>query len=107
MVNNRNPLDPDTDLRGGDEGDRGNAQAEQNLAIAIRQARSMVGPKPTGLCAYCEEPVAEGARFCEVDVLERLEYSCIRSWEALQNRTRPRRVEEAIIWTPDEPEEEL
>lgn len=106
MTSNRTPLDLDADLRTGDEADRGNAQAEQNLAIAIRQARS-APLRHTGRCLYCEEPVDPPARFCEVDVLAPIEHSCIREWDALQKKTRPHRAESAITWTPDEPETEI
>lgn len=106
MTSNRFALVPDESLREGDEGDRANCQAAHNLAIAIRQARS-APLRHTGRCLYCGESVDPPARFCEVDVLEPIEHSCIREWDVLQKKTRPHRAESAITWTPDEPETEV
>ena len=100
MTSLRTPLDPDADLRSGDLADRGAAQTDQNLALALRQARSAPVMLHTGSCLYCEEPVPAPLRFCEPDVLVPIEHSCIREWETLQ-RKRARRPEEiAITWVP-------
>jgi len=104
---NRSPLDPDTDLRSGDEADRGSAQTAQNLALALRQARNAPVIRFTGACLYCGEAVPPPLRFCEPDVLESMALSCIRSWEALQRKTRPRLSDDAVSWMPealDDPE---
>ena len=101
MTSNRQPLDLTSDLRGGDEGDRANAQAEHDLAIAIRQARAHPTLRARGRCHYCEEKVEGDARFCAVDPKEPIEYSCIRAWdEEHQKNRRPARTDDPFLWAP-------
>lgn len=54
-----------------DEADLGNYQAEAMLSAYIEKVRreSTVGPKPTGLCLNCDEPV-EDRMFCSADCRE-------------------------------------
>lgn len=99
---NRTPLTPEENLRSGDEGDRSSVQTEQNLQIALRQSRSTPTLAAKGTCHWCDEPVAEGLRFCLPVPGEPIEWSCIRAFEG-REKARPRLI---TVAGPDEPDAE-
>lgn len=58
--------------------------AERDLAIAAaRQWQS--GPKATGRCLWCDEPAAEGLRWCPATNPGE---SCMAEWEYAESRRR-------------------
>ena len=94
----------DEDLRGGDEADRANAQAEQNLAIAIRRAHTGL-LRATGYCLWCDEVLPRGMRFCEPDVLDPIEWACAREYdknEKTLSRIKPGTGPEKLLEDPIE-----
>lgn len=50
-----------------DDADRAQALQEAELDAAVRRRRHEVVLPETGLCAWCEEPIEPGARFCDRD----------------------------------------
>lgn len=42
-------------------------QIDTARAIAAARARSSTDPKPCGLCHNCDEPLGDGAAFCDAD----------------------------------------
>lgn len=57
-----------------DEADRASQQEEANLADALRRSTKPAGPKPTGYCLFCDEPLCERLRWCPgMDCRERYE----------------------------------
>lgn len=57
-----------------DEIDIANDRAAMDLERALAAARGIPGPEATGCCLWCEEPVAEGRRWCNA--------ACRDDWEA-------------------------
>jgi len=55
-----------------DQLDLASALEERNrhTAVAVRKPE---GPKPTGECLWCGEPVEDGRRWCN--------FSCLSCWE--------------------------
>jgi len=51
----------------GDIGDQAAAIQERDNEIALREFRKPVGPVATGFCLHCEEPLADGRRWCNAD----------------------------------------
>lgn len=43
------------------------AEAEACFARSAETTKRPEGPKPCGYCYNCEEPVAEGMRWCDTD----------------------------------------
>ena len=60
-----------------DVADRASDEEERSLAEALR-TRQPSGPAPTGRCLYCDELVADGARWCGP--------GCRDEWQGLQRR---------------------
>jgi hypothetical protein len=56
-----------------DEADRADRLIEAALQNALAAARRNRGPEATGYCLWCEEPVAEGRRWCGPE--------CREEWE--------------------------
>lgn len=50
-----------------DEVDITNEREELNIANAIRASRQASGPKPIGLCLWCDESVGPGERWCCIE----------------------------------------
>lgn len=55
--------------------DKANDQADLIRAIEA-SARAQEGPRPTGLCLNCGEPLTPGGRRCDID--------CRDDWERRQ-----------------------
>jgi hypothetical protein len=47
-----------------DDADRADEIIAQTVADALESARRNVGPLATGRCLWCDDPVAEGRRWC-------------------------------------------
>lgn len=47
-----------------DFADLGSAREQQDLALSLKQ-RKPEGPQATGFCLNCDEPLADGARWCD------------------------------------------
>lgn len=62
-----------------DEADRAGQEVEYYRAEALRKLRP-AGPVANGRCHYCDEPVPDGMRWCDID--------CREAWEALTRRRR-------------------
>lgn len=62
-----------------DDADRADQEVEYYRADALRK-RLPEGPAANGRCHYCDEPVPDGTRWCDVD--------CRDAWEALARRRR-------------------
>lgn len=62
-----------------DEVDRADQEVEYYRADALRRRRPE-GPVANGRCHYCDEPVTDGMRWCDVD--------CRDAWEKLMHRRR-------------------
>jgi hypothetical protein len=60
-----------------DEVDRADQEVEHALARALSKRRPE-GPAANGYCHYCDEPVADWMRWCDID--------CREAWEALMRR---------------------
>lgn len=56
--------------------DYASEREEQHRAWAMKH-RKHAGPRPTGFCHYCEDPVGQGAQFCPGG-------DCRRDWETEQ-----------------------
>jgi len=91
-------LTPEDDLRSGDEADKANVQAEQNLQIALRRARSQPTLAAIGRCHWCDEPVDPGLRFCVPDAIDPLDWACAREYE----RNRKALARNLTVPEPDE-----
>lgn len=61
-----------------DEADLTAEREQYNYELSLKKSRKPEGPKPTGFCLFCEEPLPDGARWCDVD--------CARDYERLQRR---------------------
>ncbi len=55
-----------------DDIDRAQNEIERALGEAMRLRRP-TGPAANGFCHYCEEPIGDGARWCNVE--------CREGWE--------------------------
>ena len=62
-----------------DDADRADQEVERTMNEALRK-RLPDGPVANGRCHYCDEPVPDGMRWCDVD--------CRDAWEALARRRR-------------------
>lgn len=60
-----------------DDIDRASQEVERSLAEAMRKRRP-AGPVANGRCHYCDEPVGDGQRWCDID--------CREGWETLTRR---------------------
>jgi hypothetical protein len=56
-----------------DDADRADSLIESTLQDALAAARMTMGPEATGYCLWCEEPLAEGRRWCCIE--------CREEWE--------------------------
>lgn len=50
-----------------DDADLTQERQEREHDALMRASRKPAGPQPTGRCLWCDEPVAEGVRWCCVD----------------------------------------
>lgn len=50
-----------------DEIDRAQTHIEMMAEENIRASKKPEGPRPTGYCLHCDEPVAEGHRWCDTE----------------------------------------
>ena len=57
---------------------------DRDLAIAAA-SRGASGPKATGRCLWCDEPVVEGLRWCPATNPGE---SCMAEWEYAESRRR-------------------
>lgn len=42
-------------------------RAEREQALLMRATRRPDGPRPSGFCHYCAEPVAAALRYCSIE----------------------------------------
>jgi hypothetical protein len=56
-----------------DEVDLAQIQVEGALK-ALLKARKPEGPEATGECLYCQEPLAEGRRWCDAECRDAWQY---------------------------------
>lgn len=64
-----------------DEADRADEERESSLQLALSKALRAADkvPRSSGKCLWCEEPVAQGRRWCNSECREDWERSCRRS----------------------------
>lgn len=63
-----------------DDVDRTQARAEIEATYLAAASRKPAGPPPNGRCLYCNEPLADGRRWCDAD--------CRDEWQADDMRRR-------------------
>ncbi len=49
-------------------------EMDREIALAVRKPE---GPRPTGYCLYCEEPVEDGRRWC-------VGVECRNAWDRIR-----------------------
>ncbi|MEN9315468.1 MAG: hypothetical protein RIS35_1861 [Pseudomonadota bacterium] len=50
-----------------DDADITSDRSEREQDMLMRATRKPAGPRPTGFCHFCSEPVAAALRFCSVE----------------------------------------
>lgn len=55
-------------------------RAEHDAPYILAASRKRGAPPACGQCLYCDEPLADGLRFCDAN--------CCRDWEHEQERAR-------------------